>query len=100
MHTSKLTKCLTLNVIFYYHLVSWCKLQLHTIGETSNLSVSIDTGYQVRRSTQGQLKITRKDFVILNSHVPGKYSCIYDIYDLTRGGGEGGGGGFEQKNIK
>ena len=62
--------------------------------------MGIDTGYQVRRFTQGQLKMPRKDFVILNSHVTGKYSCIYDIYDLTRGRGGEARGGLEQKNIK
>ena len=56
-------------VIFHYHLVSCCKLQFHAIGRPSDLSMGVYTGYQARRSTQGQLKITHINFAILNSHV-------------------------------
>ena len=69
MHTSKLTKCLTLVFIFHYHLVSWCNLQIHAIGVPSDLNVSVYTDCKARMSTQGQLQITHTDFAILISHV-------------------------------
>ena len=58
MHTGKLTKCLTSIVIFQYHLVRWCKLEIHKIGRPSDLSVGVYTqaisyGLQARKSTEG-----------------------------------------------
>ena len=71
MHTSKLTKCFTSIVIFQYHLVRWCKLQIHTIGRPSDLSVGVytqvinmHTGYLHR-----ELTMTHIDFSILSNHV-------------------------------
>ena len=43
MHTSKLTKYLTSLVILYCHLVRWCKLEIHTNGRPSDLSVGVYT---------------------------------------------------------
>ena len=42
MHIGKLTKCLTLIVIFQYHIARWWKLEIHTIGRSS----TIHTGYK------------------------------------------------------
>ena len=42
MHIGKLTKCLTLIVIFQYHIARWLKLEIHTIGRSS----AIHTGYK------------------------------------------------------
>ena len=39
MHTSKLTECLTSIVIFQYHLVRRCNVQIYTISRPSDLSV-------------------------------------------------------------
>ena len=71
MHTSKLTKSLTLIVIFQYRLARWCKLEIHTIGRPSG----IHTGYK-EESLQWELNMTHIDFVILNSHV----TVIFKIY--------------------
>ena len=53
MHTSKLTECLTSIVIFQYHLGRWCKLQIHRIGRTSDLSVGLYTQAISKSSTKG-----------------------------------------------
>ena len=42
MHIGKLTKRLTLIVIFQYHIARWWKLEIHTIGRSS----AIHTGYK------------------------------------------------------
>ena len=68
MHTSKLTKCLASIVIFHYHLVRWCKLQIHTISRLSDLSVGLYTGYK-QEGLHWELKMTNIDFAILNSHL-------------------------------
>ena len=64
MHTSKLTKSVTSSVIFQYHLVRWCKLEIHTIGRSSG----IHTGYK-QESLQRELNISHIDCTVLNSHV-------------------------------
>ena len=53
----------------FFITTTWCKSQLHKIP--LNLIVGVDIGYQEEglQTTQGQLKITYIDFVILNSHV-------------------------------
>ena len=68
MHSSKLTKCLTSIVIFQCHLIRWCKLEIHTTGRSSDLSVGVHTGYK-QESLHRELKMTHIDFAILNSHV-------------------------------
>ena len=67
MHTSKLTKCLTSVVIFQYHLVRWCKLEIHTIGRLSGLLTC------KQESLQSELNVTHINFAILNSHVTVTY---------------------------
>ena len=55
MHTSKLTRCLPSIVIFQYHLARWCKLEIHTIGRPSDLSVGVYTAYK-QESLQRELR--------------------------------------------
>ena len=64
MYTSKLTKSFTSIIIFQYHLVRWCKLEIDTIGKPSG----IQTGYK-QESLQRNLNMTHIDFSILYSHV-------------------------------
>ena len=70
MRVSKLkSKVLASVVIFHYHRVSWCKLQIYGFDGLLDLSVGVYTDYQARRSTQRQLKMTHINFAILCSHV-------------------------------
>ena len=39
------------------------------VGGPSDLSLGVYTGYQAKRSTEGQLKMTHIQFAILNSNV-------------------------------
>ena len=48
-------------VIFHYHRVNWCQLQIHAVYGPSNFMWMYTVGYQ-----QGQLKLTYINFVILN----------------------------------
>ena len=54
MHTSKLTRYLP-SIIFQYHLVRRCKLEIHTIGRPSDLSVGVYTAYK-QESLQRELR--------------------------------------------
>ena len=79
MHTSKLTKSLTSIVIFQYHLVRWCELEINTIGRPSG----IHKGYK-QESLQWELNMTHTDFANLNSHVTGIFK-IYPRHKLLCG---------------
>ena len=67
MHTSKLKKVLRSIAIFHCHLVSWCKLQIHAVCVPSDIMWVYKK--KEKLYTQGQLKLTYINFVILNSHV-------------------------------
>ena len=66
--TSKLIKCWTSIVIFQYHLVRRCKLQIHTIGRASDLRVGVYT-----HDINKKVYMTRMGFPILNSHMTVTY---------------------------
>ena len=66
--TSKLTKCWTSIVIFQYHLVRWCKLQIHTIGRASDRRVGVYT-----HDINKKVYMTRMGFPILNDHITVTY---------------------------
>ena len=71
IHNNKLIKCLTSIVIFQYHVLRQCKLEIHTIVRPSTFRYKcgcIHTSHK-QESLQSELKITHKDFAILNSHV-------------------------------
>ena len=72
MHTSKSTESLTSIVIFQYHLVRRCKLEIHAIGGPSD----IHTGYGHKKSLQRELNMIHTYFAILNSHV----TFMFKIY--------------------
>ena len=56
MHTSKLTNCLASIVIIQYHLVRWCKLEIHAIDRSSNLSVGVYTQTITARKCTERIK--------------------------------------------
>ena len=66
--TSKLIKCWISIVIFQYHLVRWCKLQIHAIGRASDLGVGVCT-----HDINKKVYMTHMGFPILNSHITVTY---------------------------
>ena len=55
-------------IFFHYHLVSWCKLQIHPVGGPSDF-VWVRLSSKIQQSlhyTQGLLKLAHINFAILN----------------------------------
>ena len=64
-----------------YHLVSWCKLQIHGVGGPSDLMCMLHRLSSKKVYTQWQLKFAHIIFLILNSHVTVTYlSFIKNSY--------------------
>ena len=73
MRTSKLNKFWHRLSSFITHPVSYCKLQIHAVDDRFNVGVLARAIKQENVYTQGQLKLTHINFVILNSYVTVTY---------------------------
>ena len=78
MHTSKLKKFCSFKlyanlkwiVIFYYHLVSRCKIQIHAVGNLNISCECVHAGYQATRGLHTRtVKIDPHKYVISNGYV-------------------------------
>ena len=59
--------------------MSWCKLQIHTVGGSLAVRIHVGVNQAIKQEkvyTQGPLKLTHIKFVILNSYV----KFIFKIY--------------------
>lgn len=56
------------------YIVSWCKLEIHALGEPSDLKCGCMLSLSSKKFyTQRQSKLTLINFAMLNSHITGTY---------------------------